>query len=79
MSSVRMCDRCATVFSERQEGWTTFTGSTRKRDRTTGKWITVSEEMDQCPDCTELTVTPTRPELLPSQVNPHYETTDDSH
>lgn len=31
MSAVRMCDNCGKVFSENSEGWTTFSGSRRKR------------------------------------------------
>ncbi len=80
MSSVRMCDRCGSVFSERQEGWTTFTGATRKKDQD-GKWVTVSDTMDQCTECTEMTMQPQRPELTTSvhdvrqpTVSPHYET-----
>jgi len=80
MSSVRMCDRCGTVFSERAENWTTFTGSTRKKSQDTGQWITVADTMDQCPECTELTMTPQRPELTTGvhdvrqpTVSPHYE------
>lgn len=81
MSSVRMCDRCATVFSERAEGWTTFSGTTRKRDQNTGQMVTVTDQLDQCPECAQVTLTPTRPELTtyesdPRQptVRPSYET-----
>ena len=80
MSSVRMCDRCATIFSERSEGWSTFTGSTRKKDPE-GKWVTVSDTLDSCPDCTEIMTSPQRPMELPTAsraggvtVSPHYET-----
>lgn len=49
MSSVRMCDKCQTVFSERDEGWQTFTGTTmRKRN---GRREPVSETLDMCPAC----------------------------
>jgi len=75
-----MCDRCGSVFSERQEGWTTFTGATRKKDQD-GKWVTVNDTMDQCTECTEMTMQPQRPELTTSvhdvrqpTVSPHYET-----
>jgi len=79
VSSVRMCDRCGTVFSERAENWTTFSGATRKKDAE-GKWVTVSDTMDQCPECTELTMAPQRPELTTTvhdvrqpTVRPSYE------
>lgn len=49
MSSVRMCDKCNRVFSEREDGWQTFTGSTFRKVR--GKRELVSEVLDMCPDC----------------------------
>lgn len=56
-----MCDRCGEIFSERAENWSTFTGATRKRD-TNGQWVTQSDTLDSCPDCTELmTSAPVRP------------------
>lgn len=74
MSSVRMCDRCGTTFSEKQEGWSTFSGSTRKRDNN-GQWVTASDTLDSCPECTELmTGGSQRPQQLPTAVSPHYET-----
>lgn len=79
MSSVRMCDRCGSVFSERAEGWTTFSGGTRRKNQD-GQWVTLQDTMDQCPECTELTLTPQRPELTTAlsdvrqpTVSPHYE------
>jgi len=70
-----MCDRCATVFSERAEGWSTFSGSTRRKNPQTGKIEMITDDLDSCPDCTELMTMPApRPQLLPSQVEPHYET-----
>ena len=79
MASVRMCDRCGTVFSERAEGWGTFNGSVRKKD-SDGKWMTVSDTLDSCPECTELSLTPQRPELTTTvhdvrqpTVRPQYE------
>lgn len=27
MSAVRMCDRCGNIFSEREDGWTTLSGT----------------------------------------------------
>jgi len=74
MSSVRMCDRCGTVFSERAEGWSTFAGSRRSRNQDTGKIDNVTEQMDSCPECSDLMLTPQRPELLPSQTRGQYET-----
>jgi hypothetical protein len=73
MSSVRMCDQCSEIFSEAAEGWSTFSGSTRRRDKDSGEWRTVSVTRDACPDCTELIASP-RPR--PSQAltrQPHYE------
>jgi hypothetical protein len=74
-----MCDRCGTVFSERAENWTTFTGSTRRKNPE-GQWVTVSDTLDQCPECTEVTMVPQRPELTTRvsdvrqpTVSPHYE------
>lgn len=44
-----MCDKCDRVFSEREEGWQTFTGTTmRKRN---GRREPVSETLDMCSDC----------------------------
>lgn len=75
-----MCDRCGTVFSERAEGWSTFAGSRRMKNQDTGKMEQVSEQMDSCPDCSEMMLTPQRPELTTTvssprepTVSPHYE------
>ena len=57
MSSVRMCDRCSSIFSERAEGWSTYTGAIRKRDDN-GQWVTQSDTLDSCPECTELMTAP---------------------
>lgn len=46
-----MCDRDGTVFSERAEGWGTFTGTTQRRDERTGRIVPVSETLDLCPSC----------------------------
>ena len=74
MSSVRMCDRCGQVFSERSEGWSTFAGSRRIRAAITGKIENVQETMDSCPDCSEMIMgTAPRPELTTEQAQPHYE------
>lgn len=54
MSTVRMCDRCTEIFSERADGWSNFSGSTIKRDPETGKTSTIQDQLDLCPDCTFL-------------------------
>jgi hypothetical protein len=79
MSSVRMCDRCGTVFSERAENWSAYTGTKMARDDK-GKLEQHSESLDACPDCTELMTSPQRPELTTHvsdvrqpTVSPHYE------
>lgn len=70
MSSVRMCDQCGTVFSERADDWSTYSGSRRKRD-TNGQVVTISDTLDACPDCTAIRFTP-RAEL-PTTASPRYE------
>lgn len=50
MSSVRMCDRCGNIFSERQEGWGTFTGTSFRKDET-GRRYQESVQLDACPVC----------------------------
>lgn len=71
MSSVRMCDRCGTVFSERAENWSTFTGTTRRKDAD-GGWKNVTDSLDSCPECTELMTTAQRPALAVT-LSPRYE------
>lgn len=51
MSAVRMCDRSGTVFSERAEGWGTFTGTTRRFNERTGRTENITETLDLCPTC----------------------------
>lgn len=51
MSAVRMCDRCGNIFSEREDGWSTFSGTRMNRDDH-GRMRDVSEQMDSCPKCT---------------------------
>ena len=63
MSSVRMCDRCGHIFSENEDGWTTMTGSQRRRDPGTGDTKTVTVQQDQCATCSGRTLAPVRPEL----------------
>lgn len=72
MSSCRMCDKCGTVFSECAEGWSTYTGSVRRRDRDTGQVRMIEDSMDACPECTELQFTAQRPELA-TTASPRYE------
>jgi len=50
MSSVRMCDRCGRVFSERSEDWGTYTGTTMRKDER-GRRHAVSETLDMCGAC----------------------------
>lgn len=50
MSSVRMCDRCGTIFSELDSGWQTFSASTFTEDDD-GNRKAVSVLMDACPSC----------------------------
>lgn len=51
MSSVRMCDRCGTVFSELADGWQAFSASTMRKDPDTGRRESVAVMMDACPTC----------------------------
>jgi len=52
MSAVRMCDRCGTIFSEREDGWATFTGTRVARDQNTGAQRAVTDQQDTCAACT---------------------------
>lgn len=54
MSSVRMCDQCAVIFSENEEGWTTFSGTRRVRDEN-GRMITKEVVQDHCATCSSIT------------------------
>jgi hypothetical protein len=67
-----MCDRCGTVFSERADDWSTYTGSRRRRNPETGKVENISDEMDACSECTELQFSGQRPELA-TTASPRYE------
>ena len=51
MSSVRMCDKCGTVFSENEDGWSTFTGTRVTRDDD-GRTRTLTIQQDSCGNCT---------------------------
>jgi hypothetical protein len=72
MSSVRMCDMCGTVFSERAEGWSTFTGSTRRKNDQ-GQWVNVTDTLDSCPEDTERMRMASQPIALPTTASPRYE------
>lgn len=50
MSQVRMCDKCGEIFSERREGWQTFSVS-RASVNPYGQPIQITEEYDACPAC----------------------------
>ena len=61
MSTVRMCDRCGNIFSEREDGWGNFTGTTMRRDEK-GRMQQITEALDACPRCNGITESP-RPML----------------
>ena len=50
MSSVRMCDKCQTVFSELDPGWQTYDAVTNDVDDS-GREVINRIRMDACPDC----------------------------
>lgn len=50
MSTVRMCDKCGTIFSELEDGYQSFTATTVKRDEN-GMTHNVQQAMDACPSC----------------------------
>lgn len=50
MSSVRMCDKCHTVFSELMDGWQSYSATTTKRGPS-GEAQAVQVHMDACPSC----------------------------
>ena len=50
MSSVRMCDKCNTVFSERSEGWGTGTFTQPVRDDNGNRRFD-QVQMDICGEC----------------------------
>jgi hypothetical protein len=52
MSSVRLCDRCNSIFSENKEGWTSASGSRRIRNKN-GEMITQTIALDYCPPCSD--------------------------
>jgi hypothetical protein len=66
-----MCDGCGTVFSEREEGWSTQSGSMFKTDEKTGRRTQIEVDQDLCGDCTELRMSPRR--AIAIQTNPRYD------
>jgi hypothetical protein len=57
MSSVRMCDKCGSIFKEGEEG--SGTGSMTVSKRTPdGRVIPVQQCVDWCAMCTSMDVTP---------------------
>lgn len=50
MSSVRMCDKCRTIFSENDEGWQTATLQTVEYDEN-GHQFSVPIRQDLCSEC----------------------------
>lgn len=51
MSSVRMCDKCGNIFSENDDGWSTFSGTAMRR-REDGSRYSESVSQDACAACT---------------------------
>lgn len=51
MSSVRMCDKCGEIFSENQDGWSTFSGTAMRR-REDGTRFQETVAQDACTTCT---------------------------
>lgn len=69
-----MCDRCGTIFSERADDWSTYTGSRRRRDKTTGQVTVSADTLDACPECTAMQFdAPAERPALPTTTSPHYE------
>lgn len=66
MSSVRMCDKCNTVFSELEDGWQTFSATTVRRDDD-GRSVNVQATMDACPSCAMIPPRQFRRELEATQ------------
>lgn len=66
MSSVRMCDRCGRIFSENEEGWTSFTGTRLVRDPQTKRRIPEATQADMCSTCSDVAAQATRPVLEPA-------------
>lgn len=66
MSSVRMCDMCGAIFSERQTGWGTFQGT--EVIKVEGKRVTQSTQLDACPTCNP-GMGEDRPEVTPTLID----------
>lgn len=49
-----MCDKCAVIFSERAEGWSTYTGTRMVTDPRNGRRVEQTDQMDTCPSCSGL-------------------------
>jgi len=56
-----MCDRCGNIFSEREDGWTSMTATTVRRNEK-GELRSQQENLDACPRCSAGPVVP-RPML----------------
>jgi hypothetical protein len=58
-----MCDKCGSIFSEKDEGWSTMTGTRYVTNSETGKRVQISDDMDMCGACnTDLME---RPRMIP--------------
>lgn len=63
-----MCDRCGAIFSEKREGWQTFSVSRQSRNQH-GMLQTTSEDYDACPECAfSGVVQPVVKEIPPQEV-----------
>lgn len=56
MSSARICDvrrnsKCLGTFSELEEGWQSFQGSTIRTNALTGRRESIVLPLDACPNC----------------------------
>lgn len=63
MSAVRMCDNCGTVFSENSEGWTTISGSMRKKSENGIGYYMEEVVQDRCAQCSNRVFVP-EPRML---------------
>lgn len=52
MSSVRMCDKCGAIFSENEEGWSTFTGARKMKAGRSSEYQEAAQ--DACPSCSNV-------------------------
>lgn len=51
MSTVRMCDRCGTIFPEGIDGSAVGTVTVMRRDPETHRSYPIQQTQDQCPPC----------------------------